>query len=138
MKLFFIIDKNRSWGNNLDIGFISKKVLELSEGREIVPEETRWSDYPNNIRNLRFLDLRNSFKQDCKYFVLFGYSATERIHSKFFDQVENIEIVKFKGVAHDVANYLKSKDLLNSLITGCLSDGLGLKAILANKDIAFD
>lgn len=161
-KVIWITDKNRTWGNGLDIekiveiillnakgkdvycignsmgGFLAilfskyinaKKVLSVvpqwSIDPNIVPNETRWLQYRQNIKNIKYPDLSGSFNPSCDYLILSGNDQLEKMQTQHFLQVINscnIKILEFEDAKHNVAHYLKEKNILSNLLTEFFSN----------------
>ena len=154
--VIWVTDKQRSWGNNLDLesiaailqklingkkifvignsmggflGILMSRILKASHvmcftpqfsiSKSIVAEETRWMKYRKQIKNIRHLDLSESFSDDCNYAILVGSGQQEDVHTRLFKQYASgskAHIYQFLGAEHNVASYLKDAGVLNESI----------------------
>ena len=173
--VIWVTDKNRTWGNGLDLDRISEVVLSYAHGKDtycvgnsmggflailmskrinakkvlalvpqwsidksIVPFENRWMEYRDKISEIKHSDLSNSFSKNCNYSILMGAHPCERQHTlNFLDHANtaNIEVVEFSDCAHDVAIYLKKKNLLSGALKEFFSKGASLTKFLELNSI---
>jgi hypothetical protein len=156
----FIVDKRRSWGNNIDfselkriiepylrgkivnalgnsmgafLAILASKFIDIavvvaivpqySVSKQIVPGESRWDKYVDEIKNWRYPSLEGSFQVNTQYYILAGVGGDDDKHLLLFPRCENIINIYFteKQFVHSVAKILKSDGVLYEVIYECFS-----------------
>jgi hypothetical protein len=155
----FIVDKKRSWGNNLDFtalqdllapytsgrtlnaignsmgGFLAVLatrfftidaaiafVPQYSVSKRIIPAESRFDKYVDDIRNWQFESLHGCFNERTQYYLLFG-PGEDDTQRTFFPNKANVHKISFRAAMfeHNVAQHLKEHGLLYDVIGACFS-----------------
>jgi hypothetical protein len=156
----FVVDKARSWGNNIDFSMIrnvvasfgsgktvnaignsmggylailSSKFIEISSvvsivpqysvSKQVIPSESRWDRYVNEIRDWRYTSIGDCFSRRTKYYILAGYGGADDKHLVLMPTHKNIYKIYFKNprFLHNVAQALKEDGALYPLISDCFS-----------------
>jgi len=78
----------------------------------VVPEETRWRDYRDNIAAFTCPPLADTIDTNCMYFILHGGSDLERPHWSRFPKGDNIHHFLVGKAGHGVGRRLKSQGLM--------------------------
>ncbi|MEL7689621.1 hypothetical protein [Citromicrobium bathyomarinum] len=108
---------------------------------DIVPGETRWTEWRNRISEWRVPSLLDSFADGTDYFVFHGDADSEHYHQ--FPERPNILNVVIADSGHGPAAKLKEAGVLGEVFAQCLSGkdprptireaGLTLKPISSDK-----
>lgn len=113
-------------------------VPQWSVDANIMPTEIRWGEYRKNISLFHHPDLSNAF--DCKtdFTVFFGSNPMDKCHmDKFPKSLRNLKIFHIHGGDHNVAKFLKERDLLYPLISKSIT-GFGAELLLYDAGVRFD
>ena len=97
-----------------------------SVNKSIVPFETRWETYTDNIVIWRHLSLEGCFDYKTKYHIIFGNTGEDMNHSKLFPDKDNVIVHFFEG-DHYVVQALKDKGYLYSIIDSITGGEYGFK-----------
>lgn len=104
--------------------FLIEKVIafvpQYSVHKSIVPLETRWSIYTDNIVNWKYVSLENSFNNQTEYHIFYGNDLYDARHKACFPKQNNIIMHDYDGDHYLVAD-LKDKGLLYSLISNIVN-----------------
>lgn len=156
----FIMDKQRSWGNNIDFGELKKALHPYTEGKKlyalgnsmggflailssrffdliavvalspqysvskrIIPEETRWYQYVNEIKEWRFESLEGSLLPTTQYYVFAATDEADSRHISLIPDENNIHKILFTdpSFAHLVAEKLKAAGVIYDAIYACFT-----------------
>lgn len=128
---FLAILAARSLGASHTIAFVPQWSIDPA----IVPDETRWMQYRNNINHLFFPDLSDSFHPNTQFSILFGDDPRDQKQRELF--LHNncpAELITIEGGGHDIASFLKKKGILYEAINVCRSRN-DLASFFQNHDI---
>jgi hypothetical protein len=101
---------------------------------DIVPEETRWPDAVNNMKQWRYKHL--IFNDTTEYYIISGNDKKELYHTNMIPNQPNIHKFIVKG-DHEVALRLKSKGTLYSIISDILTETIDFVTKKHAKDIEY-
>ena len=107
--------------NYLPIHVCISLVPQYSAHMEIVPDEVRWKEYRDEITVWRYISLADYFNSTTKYYLFSGGVDFEKQHWSKFPSMPNIQNTVFKPWGHNVAQKLKSKQLLYPVIKKCIA-----------------
>ena len=96
-------------------------VPQYSVHQEIVPNEVRWAEYRDKIKVWRYPSLAGYFNSTTRYHIFSGGADFEKQHWSKFPSMPNIHNIVFKPWGHNVAQKLKSKQLLYPVIKKCIA-----------------
>ncbi|MDA7966173.1 hypothetical protein [Ruegeria sp.] len=105
---------------------------------DIVPGETRWSNYRSNISKIIHPDLSAAFVDSTKFYVFFGNGPSDQEHLKYFrEKQDRMKLFVLDRCDHNVAHFLKERGQLYPVIHACHSDS-DIHHVLAKADIRLD
>ncbi|WP_299193357.1 hypothetical protein [uncultured Litoreibacter sp.] len=89
---------------------------------DIVPEETRWTFFRNQITDWRYRALDKLPKRPAKIYMFHGDSRDEQHHWRQFPTAPNLRHYIFAGRDHNFVRQLKSENLLPKIMISAIRD----------------
>jgi hypothetical protein len=97
-------------------------VPQFSVDPEIVPWETRWKEYRDEIPGYRIRDVGGYVTENTQYFVFSGGVGLDRRQARLFPVMDNLHHYSFPDIEHGLAADLKEAGLLDHLVRGVLEE----------------
>lgn len=95
---------------------------QFSVDKSIVPEETRWHFFRDQIAEFTVSKVQDLPQDVGQHFVFHGGEYGEYIHWSRFPQQDNLRHYIFAEHDHNIAKILKDRDLLEPIIEACASN----------------
>ncbi|GHB42098.1 hypothetical protein GCM10007094_34130 [Pseudovibrio japonicus] len=103
-------------------------VPQYSVKPEIVPFETRWVNYTQDIEHYKIHSLDEYFNNSTKYYIFTSRDRLDYMQAKLFPKRNNIYHFNYRKIKHDLARQLKMNQELTPLLLHCFS-GQDIKSL---------
>lgn len=97
-------------------------VPQYTVSKLLLPHETRWNIYVDEIKVWRFESLEGSFNDQTNFYVIGGLGGDDDKHLERFPSLPNVHRIYFlePEFMHNAAAFLKEQGLLYPVIEECL------------------
>ena len=106
----------------LDVRCTVAFVPQFSVDADVMPEETRWEIYLNEITKFRYPSLDGHFNTRAKYYLFHSGKEKDRPHWEKIPSAPNIKQFVFQNFGHGAVKHLKAMGLLDSIIGQCFDE----------------
>lgn len=113
-------------------------VPQFSVCPQIVPWETRWTEYRSQIIDYHIQDVAASFVSGTRYVLFSGGRGLDRRQARHFPVSENIHHFIFPKIEHSVAIDLKEMNILDRVIGASFAGTLDMQALSDSSGIEFE
>jgi len=105
----------------IDVSTVVAIVPQYSVSKQIMPDESRWDQYVQHIRDWRFPSLDGCYVDNTKYYILAGVGGLDDKHLQLMPNGRNVSKIYFRNrrFIHKTARALKEDGLLYDVIKDC-------------------